>query len=84
MLGLPKSSVFVVPYNATSNGTGHTYFVRGRRDRLRSDPSLAADYTALKRHLAEEYASDKIAYTAAKTNFVQAVLQARQPGAVSL
>ena len=86
-------------YDAESNGPGHSYFIRGRqvrthqahiwrlptygwdnhlyfRDRLRSDRALAAEYAALKRRLAEEYASDKLAYTAAKTEFVQAVLQA--------
>ncbi len=89
-------------YDAESNAPGHTYFVRGRqvrthqahlwrlptpgwanhlyfRDRLRADPALAADYAALKARLAQEYASDKLAYTAAKTDFVQAVLHAR-PG----
>ena len=54
------------------------------RDRLRADPALAADYAALKQRLAEEYASDKLAYTAAKTDFVLAVLQARQSGTIFL
>lgn len=88
-------------YDAEVNGSGHSYFIRGRqvrthqahlwrlptygwndhlyfRDRLRADPALAAAYAALKQTLARTHASHKAAYTAAKTEFVQAVLQARQ------
>jgi GrpB-like predicted nucleotidyltransferase (UPF0157 family) len=36
------------------------------RDRLRADPRLAADYVALKHHLAERYRDDREAYTEAK------------------
>ncbi|HEY6731268.1 MAG TPA: GrpB family protein [Solirubrobacterales bacterium] len=44
------------------------------RDRLRSDPALAADYAVLKRDLAERHRHDREAYTAAKTTFIAAVL----------
>jgi GrpB-like predicted nucleotidyltransferase (UPF0157 family) len=40
------------------------------RDRLRADPVLAADYAILKRGLAERFAGDRDAYTAAKAEFV--------------
>jgi len=55
----------------------HLYF----RDRLRADPALAAAYAALKHGLADRFASDKGAYTAAKTEFVCAVL-AERPSAL--
>jgi GrpB-like predicted nucleotidyltransferase (UPF0157 family) len=44
------------------------------RDRLRADGNLRAQYQALKLRLAEEFAYDKSAYTAAKGPFIQAVL----------
>jgi GrpB-like predicted nucleotidyltransferase (UPF0157 family) len=43
------------------------------RDRLRSDPALAADYAALKRELAERFRDDREAYTEAKRAFVDRV-----------
>jgi GrpB-like predicted nucleotidyltransferase (UPF0157 family) len=46
----------------------------GFRDALRADPALAARYAALKLRLAEEFARDKAAYTAAKAPFILAVL----------
>ena len=44
------------------------------RDALRADPILTADYAALKRVLAAEHADDREAYSAAKHDFVQSVL----------
>ncbi|RAK60077.1 GrpB family protein [Phenylobacterium hankyongense] len=44
------------------------------RDRLRRDPRLRDDYAALKRRLVVEHPTDRRAYTAAKTAFVQRVL----------
>lgn len=41
------------------------------RDRLRADPSLASEYAALKRELAERYRDDREAYTEAKSEFVR-------------
>ncbi len=44
------------------------------RDRLRSDPGLAAEYEALKRDLAARHREDREAYTDAKSNFIRAAL----------
>jgi GrpB-like predicted nucleotidyltransferase (UPF0157 family) len=41
------------------------------RDRLRAEPALAAEYEALKRHLAAHHSTDREAYTTAKTEFVR-------------
>lgn len=46
------------------------------RDALRADPALARRYEALKRALAEEHGNEREKYTAAKTEFVTAVLRA--------
>ena len=40
------------------------------RDRLRTNPQLAADYVALKRDLATRYGGDRMAYTKAKSGFI--------------
>jgi GrpB-like predicted nucleotidyltransferase (UPF0157 family) len=40
------------------------------RDRLRSDPTAAAEYVALKRDLAQRFPDDREAYTEAKAAFV--------------
>lgn len=44
------------------------------RDALRDDTSLATEYAALKHRLAAPHRTDREAYTAAKTDFVRAVL----------
>jgi GrpB-like predicted nucleotidyltransferase (UPF0157 family) len=44
------------------------------RDYLKSHPETAADYSALKEHLAEAHRLDREAYTEAKTSFVRQVL----------
>lgn len=44
------------------------------RDALRADPTLAETYATLKRTLAAQHADDRELYTAAKTDFVHAVL----------
>lgn len=44
------------------------------RDRLRADPRLAADYTALKRRLAERHRDDREAYTEGKSRFIRQAL----------
>jgi GrpB-like predicted nucleotidyltransferase (UPF0157 family) len=46
------------------------------RDALRRDTDLRLQYQALKLRLAEEFAGDKSAYTAAKEPFIQSVLAA--------
>lgn len=44
------------------------------RDRLRADPRTAAEYAALKRNLAARFATDRDAYTRAKSAFIQRLL----------
>ena len=46
------------------------------RDALRSDPALRARYESLKLQLAQAFADDKAAYSAAKDPFVQSVIAA--------
>ncbi|MCC6245681.1 MAG: GrpB family protein [Gemmatimonadaceae bacterium] len=46
------------------------------RDALRKDPRLAADYQALKLHLAALHPVDREAYTEAKAPFIQSALAA--------
>jgi GrpB-like predicted nucleotidyltransferase (UPF0157 family) len=43
------------------------------RDYLRSHPEVANDYEQLKRTLAERYATDRPAYTEAKTDFIRQI-----------
>ena len=45
------------------------------RDYLRTHPEVAREYEALKRRLAERYRFDRQAYTEAKTEFIQAVVE---------
>ncbi len=50
------------------------------RDLLRTRGDLVEEYGALKRKLAERYGNDRVAYTDAKTPFIQAALShARTP-----
>jgi GrpB-like predicted nucleotidyltransferase (UPF0157 family) len=51
------------------------------RDALRSDPGCAAEYEAMKLRLAERFADDREAYTAAKADFILET-SARALGAV--
>ncbi len=44
------------------------------RDALRADPALARSYEALKVHLSRQHAESRAEYTAAKTVFIQSVL----------
>lgn len=48
------------------------------RDFLRAHPSVAAEYAALKRRLAEQFESDRDAYTQAKADFIARVLEQAQ------
>lgn len=43
------------------------------RGYLRTHPETAAEYAALKRRLAAEYASDRQGYTEAKTEFIRSI-----------
>ncbi len=44
------------------------------RDLLRADPEVARQYDALKRELAVKYRTDRLAYTEAKTPFIESAL----------
>ncbi len=48
------------------------------RDRLRASPETASAYAALKRDLATRFATDREAYTDAKTDFIREVLREAQ------
>ena len=48
------------------------------RDALRADRELVESYAALKRTLAAQHANDREAYSAAKSDFVHAVLGNRR------
>jgi GrpB-like predicted nucleotidyltransferase (UPF0157 family) len=67
-------------YPTAAHRTHHLHLVDEReelarrlrfRDRLRESPTLAAEYCALKRALAERFATDREGYTEAKTTFIQ-------------
>jgi len=45
------------------------------RDILRANPQIAENFDALKRRLAEEMGRDRVAYTEAKTGFIESVLE---------
>lgn len=47
------------------------------RDALRADPALRHRYATLKEELANQYSTDREAYSAAKSDFVRAVLAER-------
>jgi GrpB-like predicted nucleotidyltransferase (UPF0157 family) len=67
-------------YGETFEGTIHLHITSATsefglqmlrfRDALRASPSLAADYAAFKRGLAEQFPHDRPSYTAAKGPFV--------------
>ncbi len=48
------------------------------RDYLRGNPVAAADYVVLKQRLAAQFANDRVAYTAAKNDFISSVLASLQ------
>jgi GrpB-like predicted nucleotidyltransferase (UPF0157 family) len=69
-------------YPRASHRTHHLHLVDDRaelerrlrfRDRLRADPTLAAEYAALKRALAARYPEDREAYTEAKAPFIRRI-----------
>lgn len=49
------------------------------RDALRASPSLATDYAAFKRRLAEQYPHDRPAYTVAKGPFITGTIAVPAP-----
>ena len=51
------------------------------RDLLRKSPAVAQEYAALKKELAVQYRTDRLAYSEAKTPFIESMLaQARSAG----
>jgi GrpB-like predicted nucleotidyltransferase (UPF0157 family) len=67
-------------YPTLSHRTHHLHLVDERRgmdnclrfrDRLQSDPELAARYAAVKRELAARFQGDRMAYTEAKSTFIE-------------
>lgn len=50
------------------------------RDALRADPDFAEAYAAVKRDLAAQHTADRESYTAAKSDFIRAVLEQRARG----
>ena len=44
------------------------------RDLLRKSPAVAQEYAALKKELAVQYRTDRLAYTEAKTTFIESAL----------
>ena len=70
--GRPRTHhLHVVPYGGDL-WRNHLRF----RDRLRTYPALAAEYAALKRRLATQFAEDRVGYTEAKAPFITRVLGA--------
>ncbi len=73
---------FCKPHPARRTHHLHLVPVGGRRyreelsfrDYLRADRGLAAEYGALKRHLAERFRTDREAYTDAKSEFITKTL----------
>jgi GrpB-like predicted nucleotidyltransferase (UPF0157 family) len=54
------------------------------RDRLRTDPKVSADYTDLKRRLADAFEHDRESYTDGKSEFVTRIVDATlKPGGQS-
>ncbi|GBC61974.1 GrpB family protein [Desulfonema ishimotonii] len=45
------------------------------RDLLRERPALAAEYQALKLHLADQFGGDRVSYTRSKSEFIRKVTQ---------
>lgn len=67
--GKPPERIYLCPPN---NRTHERRIIF--RDHLRSHPDDRADYTRLKRELAEQYPNDGDRYTAGKRHFVDAII----------
>ena len=85
-LGIAGREAFTLRGSGPSPGAHHLYLCDPAsaewrrhllfRDALRADAALVAAYAALKWRLANLHLQDRDAYTAAKTEFVEAVLRA--------
>ena len=78
--GMAGHDLFVkrsrLPCNLHCYPAGHPEWARhlAFRDWLRTHPAGAADYASLKRELAERFRCDRLAYTEAKSDFIEAAL----------
>lgn len=71
------------PYGEKRTHHLHVYELEGKdwkrelvfRDHLRSNPADALEYEALKRELAAKFVGDREAYTEAKTELIQKILE---------
>jgi GrpB-like predicted nucleotidyltransferase (UPF0157 family) len=70
----PRGAIPHHLYVVVAGSPPHTDHVRFR-DHLREHASVAREYAALKRSLAEEYGDNRLGYTDAKTQFIAAVLR---------
>ncbi len=82
---MPKRLYFVKGLPPNGPRTHHVHLVEREsdfwrthllfRDYLRAHPGTAHDYAALKQNLAEQFRSDREAYTDAKSEFIRNVMQ---------
>jgi GrpB-like predicted nucleotidyltransferase (UPF0157 family) len=84
----PFYAWFIGRNPATRERTHHIHMVEGHfphwdslrfRDYLIANPNVAREYEALKRQLATEHAHDRVAYTRAKSEFIERVTAAARP-----
>ncbi len=68
--GNPRSHHLHMVQHGTEFWQRHLLF----RDLLRERPAVAREYAALKKELAAQYRTDRLAYTEAKTPFIDAAL----------
>ncbi len=68
--GNPRSHHLHMVQHGTEFWQRHLLF----RDLLRERPAVAQEYAALKKELAAQYRTDRLAYTEAKTPFIDAAL----------
>ena len=68
--GNPRSHHLHMVQHGTEFWQRHLLF----RDLLRERPAVAQEYAALKKELAVQYRTDRLAYTEAKTPFIDAAL----------
>lgn len=80
----PQRMFFVKGLPPNSPRTHHIHIIESDsilrerllfRDYLREHPAEASRYAQLKRHLAQQFSTDREAYTSGKSEFVQSVMQ---------
>lgn len=78
----PPFFTWCIKRNSHGRRTHHLHFVKPGfkndelrfRDILRANTDLAFEYAKLKKHLAEQYSSDRISYTSGKGEFIKQIL----------